>query len=65
MRRKAIEESRRLENDQRMRKNLIGGAAGRDLDNDCEQACQHVRFARRAEIEKSRCNGFRVSQASP
>jgi hypothetical protein len=53
MRRKAIEESRRLENDQRMRKNLIGRAAGIDLDNDCEQARQHVRFARRAEIEKA------------
>ena len=49
MRRQPALEARRLENDQRVEKNLVRRTAGIDLDDDGEEARHDVRFARRAE----------------
>jgi hypothetical protein len=49
MRRKPIEHTGRLENDERVRNNLIRLAPGIDLDDDRQEPGHNVRFARRAE----------------
>jgi hypothetical protein len=61
---KPISQSCRLENSQRMGKNFVGRATGIDLNDDCEQAGDHVCFPRRA--EKSRpSRRTPASRASP